>query len=84
MSPSPRWALSASVGYTRSEYDAEVPLLGVTREDDYWSAAARAVYYFGGGWSGRLEYTYARNDSNLELFSFDRHTVMAKARFEFK
>lgn len=84
VSPSPRWALSTSLGYTRSEYDAEVPLLGVTRKDDYWSAGARAVYYLGGGWSGRLEYTYARNDSNLELFSFDRHTVTAKARLEFK
>lgn len=83
-SPSPRWALSASVGYTRSEYDAPVPLLTVTRDDDYWSAAARAVYYFGTGWSGRLEYTYARNDSNLELFSFDRHAVTAKVRLEFK
>jgi len=84
LSPSPRWALSASAGYTRSEYDAPVPLLAVTREDDYWNAGARAVYFFGGGWSGRLEYTYARNDSNLELFSFDRHTVSAKARLEFK
>lgn len=84
VSPSPRWALSASVGYTRSEYDAAVPLLAVTREDDYWSAGARAVYYFGTGWSARLEYTYARNESNLELFSFDRHAVTAKARLEFK
>lgn len=84
LAPSPRWALGASVGYTYSEYDASVPLLGVTREDDYWSAAARAVYYFGTGWSARFEYTYARNDSNLELFSFDRHTVAAKVRREFK
>jgi hypothetical protein len=84
VSPSPRWALSASVGYTRSDYDAPVPLLAVTREDDYWSAAARAVYYFGTGWSGRLEYAYSRNDSNLELFSFDRHAVIAKLRLEFK
>lgn len=84
LSPSPRWALSASAGYTRSEYDAPVPLLDVTRDDDFWSAGARAVYFFGGGWSGRLEYTYANNDSNLQLFSFDRHTVSAKARLEFK
>ncbi len=84
VSPSPRWALSASFGYTHSDYDASVPLLEVTREDDYWSAGARAVYYFGTGWSGRLEYTYARNDSNLELFSFDRHAVIAKLRLEFK
>ena len=84
VSPSPRWALAASVGYTYSDYDAPIPLLGVTREDDYWSAEARAVYYLGSGWSARLVYTYARNDSNIELFSFDRYTMAAKLRREFR
>jgi hypothetical protein len=83
-SPSPRWAVGGSLSYTRSDYDGPLPLLGVVRKDDYVAGTLRVHYFVGSGWSARVEYTYAKNDSNVSLFEFDRSTIGARVRREFK
>jgi Surface lipoprotein assembly modifier len=84
VSPSPRWALNAGVGYTDSDYDDPIPLLEVTRRDHTKSASLGALYLIDTRWSVRAEYQYARNTSNLELYEYTRQVGALKLRYEFK
>ncbi len=84
VSPSTQWALTVGVNYLRSNYDGATPLLGVTRNDDNWVANLGATYFLTRNWSARLDYQYARNDSDLALYEYTRHVVAAKIRYDFK
>jgi hypothetical protein len=84
VSPSPFWALNAGVGYSRSNYEAPVPLLDVTRRDHDLTANLGALYLIDAKWSVRAEYQYARNSSNLELYEYTRNVAALKVRYEFK
>jgi len=84
VSPSPFWALNAGIGYASSDYEGEIPLLGVTRRDHNLSANLGALYLINANWSVRAEYQYARNNSNLELYEYTRRVAALKLRYEFK
>lgn len=84
LSPSPQWALNAGVAYLKSDYDAPVPLLDVTRRDDNYVVNLAALYLFSRNWSARLEYQYAKNASNLELYEYQRNVVALKLRYDFR
>ena len=83
-SPSPYWALTAGIAYQRSDYDGDYPILALTRKDDNVTVALGAQYLISRTWSVRLDYQYARNDSNLALFEYDRHVVGVKVRYDFR
>jgi hypothetical protein len=84
VSPSAWWALSAGASYQHSDYDGDYPLLATTRRDDYLAFNAGASYLFARNWSVRVDYQYARNESNLALFDWDRHVVGVKLRYDFR
>src|SRR5665213_922091 len=84
VSPSPFWALNAGVGYLRSRYEGDIPLIDVTRRDNNYVASLGALYLFARNWSTRLEYQYQRNESNIALYEYTRNLVMLKLRYEFK
>lgn len=84
VAPSPFWALNAGIAYSTSDYDAPVPLLGVTRRDHNVSASLGALYLISDRWSVRAEYQYARNSSNLALYEYTRNVGALKLRYEFK
>ncbi len=84
VSPSPFWALNAGVAYLRSDYDGPVPLLDMTRKDNNYVVNLGAMLLFARNWSARLEYQYADNASNLELYEYQRNVVALKLRYDFK
>ena len=84
VSPSPPWALTAGLTWVRSDYDAPYPIIDVTRRDDNWTLNLAAAYFFTRNWSARLEYQYARNNSNLALFEYSRNVGALKLRYEYK
>ncbi len=84
VSPSPFWALNAGFAFLRSDYDGAMPLIETTRRDDNYVASLGALYFFARNLSGRLEYQYQRNNSNLELYDYTRNLVMLKLRYDFK
>jgi hypothetical protein len=84
VTPSPPWALTASLAWVRSDYDAPYPILDVSRRDDNWALNLAAAYFFSRNWSARLEYQYARNNSNLALFEYSRNVGALKLRYEYK
>lgn len=82
VSPRPNWALNGSFAYQRSRYDGQVPLLGMGRLDDYYYASVGAMVFFTKSLTGRIEAQFTRNDSNLELYQYDRLVIAAKLRYE--
>ena len=83
-SPSTQWALTVGANYLRSNYDGATPLIDATRHDDNWVANLGATYFLTRNWSARLDYQYARNNSDLALYEYTRHVVAAKIRYDFK
>jgi hypothetical protein len=84
VSPSPMWALNAGFAYLKSDYDGPIPLIDVTRKDDNYVVNLGALYLFARQWGARLEYQYAKNASNVELYDYQRNVVALKLRYEFK
>jgi len=56
----------------------------VVRKDKYYGLDAMLGYALTRNWSVRGEYVYSKNKSDLALYEYDRHLLMAKIRYEFK
>ncbi len=80
--PAPRWNLSATLMHQESGYQANDPLLGVTRDDRYGSLALGATYLADQRLSLRGEIGYIDNQSNIPLYKYDRANGMLKLRYE--
>lgn len=74
---------SAVLSYQQSEYGGVDLLFKETREDDFINVILGADYTFSGGWSLHPEVTYSKNDSTLEINSYDRVRALLTARKEF-
>lgn len=83
VSPDPFWAFNAGLAYLGSDYDGDIPIIGVTRKDNNFAATVGALWLFKRHWSTKLEYQYQRNDSNLPLYDYTRNIVTLKLRYEF-
>ena len=84
VSPAPPWALNAAFSFQRSVYQGPLPLLGLTRRDDFYASSFGAISFITRSLSARVDAQFFRNDSNLALFQFDRTVVAAKLRYDFK
>ena len=84
LTPRPQWSASAGLSYQESKYDGPDALLLVERRDKYYSLDAGIIYAVNRNWSVRGEYVFSSNDSNIALYEYDRHIIMAKLRYEFK
>jgi len=80
---SARLVWSSVLTYQHSKYGAANPLFGETREDDFVNLIAGADYLYANNWSLRPEIIYSKNDSALELNSYDRLRALITARKEF-
>ena len=78
-----RLVWSGVLTYQHSKYGGENPLFGETREDDFVNLIAGADYLYVNNWSVRPEIIYSKNDSVLELNSYDRLRALITARKEF-
>ena len=72
-------SLFARVGYREYDYDDEVPLFLEDRDDDEWRLITGVQHEIRGdflyGWVVRGEYVYTDNDSNIDVFDYDRSQV---------
>ncbi len=80
---SARLLWSGVLTYQKSEHGGKNEFFGKIREDDYMSVIIGADYLVNHGWSLRPEITYSKNDSNLEVNSYDRLRALITARKEF-
>jgi hypothetical protein len=67
------------VGYRSYDYDDPVPLFNKSRDDDELRFITGVQHQLNGdflnGWVVRAEYVYTDNDSNIDLFDYDRSQV---------
>jgi hypothetical protein len=82
--PGAKWGVSVGYSFQKSTYQAPDVLLGATRRDRYEAFDAAVSYLYSRNVSFRGELMLAKNNSNIELFSFPRDTVAFKVRYEFK
>ena len=69
--------------YERRYYDAEDPLFQDRREDNYYGVRFGSDYVFAQQWTITPAVDYIRNDSNIEVFTYDRWIVSATLRVDF-
>ena len=82
--PGAKWGASVGYTYQKSTYQAADAILGVTRDDRYEAFDAAVSYLYNRNVSFRAEAAFAKNRSNIELYSFPRDTIALKVRYEFK
>jgi hypothetical protein len=82
--PVAKWGVAAGITYQGSRYGEADPLLLTRRKDNYLGIDLSATYLVTRRFSVRGEAIFARNDSNIALFEYDRRMLAVKARYEFK
>ena len=84
ITPTSQWGLSAGLSQQESRYSSADTLLSTTRKDRYFGVDVGATYLYSKNISVRGELVYAKNASNISLFTYDRTTALVKLRYEFK
>lgn len=82
--PGGRWMGNAGAGYSFSTYKGVDPLLLATREDGLLTLDVGLQYQLTPGWSVKGEFSFFRNASNLDLYSYNSVLAMLKMRYEWK
>lgn len=72
-----------SGGATWSEYLKENVLFGTQRRDVLYDVTAGVTVGIKSGWSVRPQVAYIRNESNIDLYTFDRTDVSFNIRKDF-
>lgn len=74
----------ANTSYEIREYDENEPIFQRKREDDQFDFSVGLRYLPMPGFTIRPQVSYLHNDSNIDLFSFDRTVVSINFRKDFK
>jgi hypothetical protein len=84
LAPAPKWMVSTLANYQNSRYRAE-DALTLTRRNDHYSAITVVTQYaYTRQTIVSAEMLFARNDSNLELYEYERGLLALKIRYEFR
>jgi len=67
----------------KSENKAPAPIFNVTREDDTFSTSLGYIWTAARNINVTTDVTYTENDSNLNLFSYDRVKYQTGLRYQF-
>jgi tetratricopeptide (TPR) repeat protein len=78
-----KWQLQTSLAYERRDNDEDEPSFLKKRSDNQYDASLGLNYIPTRDWSIRPQVTYSKVDSNIELYSFDRHIISVDVRKDF-
>jgi len=78
-----QWEYSLSLDYLDSEYQGVHPLFGVTREDSFFSSDLELRYVMAERWALMSKLSYLQNDSDIDLYEYQRVKVWLGASYEF-
>ncbi len=79
----PDYTVDVTLQAERSSFRNRDALFLRKREDDYYSLAVGATWDFRPQWSLRGEVSYADNDSNIDIYSYDRTVAGITLRFDY-
>jgi outer membrane protein len=86
LSFTPKLALKTSVGIQNSSYGGEQThpsFPNTTREDDYLTADMSLLWLFENKWRLDTKISYTQNDSNVEIYNYDRTLISLNANYAF-
>lgn len=73
-----RGTVYGRVNFRQYDFEAEEPVFGTARDEDEWRYVAGFQHQLAGGlanWAVQGNWIYTDNQSNLDLFDYDRHQV---------
>ena len=79
----PLWQLSATMSYEQRDNDANDPLFLTKRKDDQYDAVIGMRYLPAPSWSIKPQFSYSKNESNIDLNSYDRKVISVNVRKDF-
>ncbi|WP_164078411.1 tetratricopeptide repeat protein [Alteromonas facilis] len=80
---SSQWEYRLSLEYTDSDYQGVHPLFLTKREDNFLHGQAVATYRLSKQWSLLGKISYLDNDSNIDIYQYQRVKVWLGASYEF-
>ena len=78
-----QWEYSVSIDYLDSEYQEVHPLFGVTRKDRFLSSDVELRYAVAESWALMSKLSYLQNDSDIDLYEYQRVKIWLGASYEF-
>ena len=80
---SSKWQMQASLGFELRENDENDTAFLMKRKDHQYDASLGINYFPVQGWSIKPQISYSKNDSNIDLNSYDRTVVSVNVRKDF-
>lgn len=74
-SPVPSWSIGAGFQYQEADFDEVHDVFLVRRSDETSQAFASLSYWFRERWQLRAQVTFAEQQSNLQIYDYDRTVV---------
>lgn len=71
------------LSFHKSENKAEAPVFNVDREDDTFSTSVGWIWQFARNINITTDVTYTENDSNIDLYAYDRVKYQTGLRYQF-
>lgn len=78
-----RMILFGTASYEQRKYNGDDPLFLVRRDDNYYDVTIGINYTFAPKWSLRPQATYTDNQSNIEIYSYNRTVAQIGLRRDF-
>lgn len=79
----PQWTVRSSLRFRDSDYDERTFPFAAARDEDYHRLAVAAEWRPDARWRLGPYISYEQNDSNVELFEYERTVVGFRARYSF-
>lgn len=79
----PRQIFYLDAGFQSSDYDAPDTVFGVVREDDFYQLKAGWRWQWRPKWTINVGLSHYNDDSNIEIYTFDRTVLQGGVRFGF-
>ena len=79
-----QWQVFSSFGAEFRRHDANDPAFLIRRHDDQYDATLGLRYLPAPHWSVRPQLSYIKNDSNIDLNTFERKVISVNVRKDFK
>lgn len=83
LSFNPNWQAFANIGYEQRKHDAQDPAFLTKRKDDQYDASIGLRFTPARDWTIKPQFSYTKNDSNININDFDRSIVSINVRKDF-
>lgn len=84
LSPGKNFTLTPAITYQASDYQGEDWIYNIKRKDDFALFNLNMAWAIDRSWVVSLNYSYAKADSNIELYEYDREQVLLGLRYNFQ